>query len=104
MAKTKISKEEFGHLEGLSKLRLKKEERDKIRNMLSETLKTVSVLDELNTKDVEALDHPTGSLKNVTREDTVVSSLSQKDALSGAKKSFKGYFVVDSVFEEGNDE
>ncbi len=38
--------------------------------------------------------------KNVYRSDTIESSLTQEEALSNAKKSYNGYFVVPYVFEE----
>lgn len=103
MPKAKISKEEFKHLSNLSKMYPKKGESERIRGMLSEALDAIQVLDELDTKGVETLDHPTGEVVNVFRKDEIRKSLTQKEALSNAKNAHNGYFIVDSVFEETSD-
>lgn len=62
---------------------------------------TIDVINQLNEVDTSKLP-PTSSvsrLANVTREDEVDLGrvLSQEQALSGAKRTHKGFFVVDQI-------
>ena len=63
-----------------------------------QTLKVIDQLNELDTSQVKPTSQVTG-LTNVWREDKVDKSrmLTQKQALSNAKKTHKGYFVVPAV-------
>lgn len=98
--KVNLSPKDFSNLATLSNLSPSKEESDTIRNQLSEALNAMDVLNELDTKDVAPLNHPTGEMVNVYRKDEVTSSLSQKEALSNAKSTHNGYFQVDAIFED----
>ena len=64
-----------------------------------QTLKTISLLDELDTSKVDSTFQVTG-MHNVFRKDKIDKPkiLSQKQALSNAKKTHQGYFVVPYVF------
>jgi len=102
MKNTKLSKKEFDHIVKLSNMFPANHEKEKIRGMLGEALEAVEVFKELDTANVPTLDHPT-DLKNVLREDEVVASLSQEEALSGAVRKHDGYFVVDAVFDNSDE-
>lgn len=97
--KINLSLEDFSNLATLSSLSPSKEESDTIRSQLSEALNAMDVLNELDTKDIAPLNHPTGDMTNVYREDEVTPSLSQEEALSNAKSTHNGYFKVDAIFE-----
>ena len=100
MSKVNLSRNDFNNLAELSNLKPTKEESDDIRNQLSEALNAMSVLNELDTKNIKPLNHPTGNTTNVLREDEVTPSLTQEEALSNAKNTHKGYFTVNAIFEE----
>jgi len=101
MTKTDLTIKQFEHLIALSNLKLKNSEKESIRGMLSEAIEAVGVLDQLDTNNTLTLDHPT-SLTNINREDEIKPSLTQNEALSNAKKTKGGYFVVEAIFEESN--
>ena len=62
----------------------------------------VASMDEIKNLDVDDIAETTRVTeeKNVLREDVVMPSLSQEDALKNAKKTHKGFFVVPSVLEK----
>lgn len=85
----------------LSKLPIDPKEQTYFTRQFNQTLKTVDQLSELDTKNTPDTYHVTG-LSNITRDDVVEkkSMLSQKEALSNAKQTHKGYFVVKAIFDE----
>lgn len=99
MKKQMLTEEEVKHVAGLANLTLTKEEVMKIQKQLSETLKYVEVLNELDTDKVEPTSQVTG-LMNITREDKIVPSISQKDSLSGSSFKDNGFFKTNSVIEK----
>lgn len=96
--KKKLTRQQVLHVAKLANLRLKKGEISKFQKQLSEVLDYISQLDELDTKKTESTSQVPG-LENVFREDKPTSSLSRKEALSGAKKDHNGLFRVKAVFE-----
>lgn len=94
-----LSEEEVRHIAKLANLSLTDEEVKKFQKQLSETLEYVEILNELNTESVEATSQVTG-LINVSREDFVKPSISQEEALSGAKSKFNNCFKVKAVIEK----
>lgn len=84
------------HIAKLANLPLSKDEEEKFEKQLAETLEYVSVLNEINTKNVEPTSQVTG-LENVTREDETTPSLSQEDALKNAKSTHNGFFKVKAI-------
>ena len=81
----------------LAKLRLSEKEIEKFRQQLSSILNYVDQLKELDTKNIEPTSQVTG-LENVSREDKVLPSMSQEEALSNAKETYKGFFKVKAIF------
>jgi len=51
------------------------------------------------TAQVEETSQVTG-MENVFREDEIKPSLSQDEVLANAPRKYKGYFVVEAIFEE----
>ena len=95
--KNKLSQKEVRHIAKLANLKLTPGEVIKFQKQLGDILDYVSLLDQLNTKDVKPTSQVTG-LKNVFRKDKVKSSLTQKEALANTKKKYKGYFKIKSIF------
>lgn len=94
-----LSKSQVKHIAKLANLHLTEKEGRKFQKQLSETLDYIKILDELDTKNVEPTSQVTGKV-NQFREDKVEKSFSQKEALSNAKKTYKGHFVAPYVFGE----
>lgn len=90
---------DVAHVAKLANLTLNKEELKKFEKQLSETLDYVSQLEEIDTKDVESTSQVTG-LKNVTRKDRVIPSLSQEEVLSNTKSKHNGFFKVPAILED----
>lgn len=90
---------DINHIAKLANLSLTTEEKVKFEKQLTETLKYIENLKEVDTKDVKPTDHVT-NLENVTREDVVTPSLSQEQALSNAKDKYNGFFKVKAVLDE----
>lgn len=88
----------ISHITKLANLFLLPSEKTKLEKQLEETIDYVNELNEINTKNIEPTSQVT-SLENVTREDIVKSSLSQKEALSNSKSVHKGFFKVKAIFE-----
>lgn len=93
-----LTKDQVKHIAKLANLKLTGAEINKFRKQLSKVLDYVEQLNKLNTKKVEPTSQVTG-LENVLREDEPRPSLSQKEVLSGAKKTEKGMFKIKAIFE-----
>lgn len=85
----------------LSDLSVDANEQTYFTKQFNETLNIIGKLNKLDTKKVPPTNHVTG-LSNIFRKDVVERKrmLSQKEALSNAKSSHKGYFVVKAIFNE----
>jgi aspartyl-tRNA(Asn)/glutamyl-tRNA(Gln) amidotransferase subunit C len=88
------------HIAKLANLPLSDEEIKKFDKQLAETLKYVENLAEIDTKNLKPTSHVTG-LENVTRDDVAQPSLTQKQALSNAKKTYHGSFEVEAILDNG---
>ncbi|MBI1982167.1 MAG: Asp-tRNA(Asn)/Glu-tRNA(Gln) amidotransferase subunit GatC [Candidatus Levybacteria bacterium] len=87
------------HIAKLANLSLKEEEKEKFEKQLSSILDYVKKLEEVDTSKVEPTPQVTG-LKNITREDQTIPSLSQEEALSNAKNKHNGFFKVKTILEK----
>lgn len=94
--KTKIDIDKVAKLANLS---LSQKEKIHFQTQLEEILSYISKLDNLNSQNVQPIDHITG-LENIGREDSTRPSLTQEDALKNAPKTHNGFFVVNAIFEE----
>jgi aspartyl-tRNA(Asn)/glutamyl-tRNA(Gln) amidotransferase subunit C len=88
----------ISHVAKLANIKIDDKELKHLEPQISEILKYIEKLNELNTKSVEETSQVT-KLENITRADKSGQSLSQEEALSNSKKTEKGSFVVDSIFE-----
>lgn len=89
---------DVAHVAKLANLPLKPKEEKKFEKQLSEILSYVEKLENIDTKDVEMTSQVTG-LKNVTREDGAIPSLSQEEALSNSKSNHNGLFKVKAILQ-----
>jgi aspartyl-tRNA(Asn)/glutamyl-tRNA(Gln) amidotransferase subunit C len=101
MVKNVVTTSDIDKLAKLSALPITDEQKSSLTNQVGITVEYVSKLQELPTKDMRETSQVTG-VENVYRDDVVDSSriLSQVEALSNAKKTYNGLFVVDAVFKE----
>ena len=95
---SKLTKTEVEHIGKLANLDLNKNALEKFGRELAEILDFVSKLSSVDTTQVSPLSNVTGK-KNIFREDKVEASLSQKEALSNAPSTHKGFFKIKAIFE-----
>lgn len=95
----KLTRDQVKHVAKLAELTLSDQEIEKLEKQLSETLKFVDGLNEVNTENVEPTHSVTG-LSNVSRSDETEPSLSQNQALQNAKSKENGFFKVKAIFEK----
>lgn len=84
----------------LAKLTLTADEETKLSVQLSSVLDYINKLNELKIEKVAETSQVTG-LENITGADEISPSLSQDDALTGAKSKKDGYFQVEGVLKNG---
>lgn len=87
------------HLAKLANVKLTKDQ----EKVLSESIPSVmEYMDEIKNLDLDKIPETSRVTEeiNVLREDIVEPSLSQKEALSNAKRTYNGFFVVPYVFEK----
>lgn len=97
MKKQALTIQDTKKIAGLAKLPLSDKETTVITRQLSETINSVDVLSTLQTDRTPGTFQVTG-LTNIYRQDEVQPSFSQEEALSNAKHTHNGYFVVPYVF------
>jgi aspartyl-tRNA(Asn)/glutamyl-tRNA(Gln) amidotransferase subunit C len=87
------------HIAKLANLSLTSDEIQTFEKQLSDVLEYVEKLGQADTGGVLETSQVTG-LENVTRVDTAGISLSQADAVSGAKAMKQSMFQVKGIFKE----
>lgn len=93
-----LSKDEVKHIASLANLPLNAEEVEKFRKQIPEILEHVNRLQELDLDGVEETPQVTNKT-NELREDKVLESLSQEEALGQSSRTKSGYFVVKAIFD-----
>lgn len=95
-----INKEVIKQVANLAYLYLKKAELLKFKSQLSKVFAFFETVNKLQTKKLKLTSH-TLDIVNRFREDKIDKDrvLSQEEALSQAKNTHKGYFLVKSVFK-----
>jgi aspartyl-tRNA(Asn)/glutamyl-tRNA(Gln) amidotransferase subunit C len=97
MSKNKtITKKQVEHLAKLASLELTSEEINKYQSDLDEIMDFMNQIKNLDLKSIEETSRTTDE-ENVLRNDEVIPSLTQEEALSNAKKTHKGFFLVPHV-------
>lgn len=95
----KLTLDQVKHVAKLANLPLDVKEEEKYSQQLSKILEYVEQLNQVDTSKIEPIFNVSGQ-ETVEREDTVVASLSQAEALSNASNKRDGMFVTKGVFEE----
>ena len=94
-----MTKINIHHVATLANLPIPEEKLLLLEKQLEQTVEHVQRLNELDTSKVDETSDITG-LRNIMREDVVEPSLSQEEALSNAKHTHNGLFVVPVILEE----
>ena len=93
-----VSLDDVRKVAHLAKLELTEEEEARIAEDLGQMLDYMAALNELDTDNVLPTAHVL-PISNVFREDTVMPSLPQAEALANAPSSGHGHFRVPKVIE-----
>ena len=101
MVKKQITQADVEKIARLANLEVSDKEKKLFSEQFTHSLDVINQLQEVDTQGVRTTHQVTG-LKNVTREDKIDETrmLSQKEALSQAKKTHKGFFVVPAVIHK----
>ena len=93
-----INEDHIAELEGLAKISLAPEEKDKIKSELSVMLRHMEVLNELDVDDVEPLSHTQNGAVTL-RADEPRESLPAEALLVNAPEKDGSFFAVPKAFE-----
>lgn len=96
---SRLTREEVRKIALLSRLDFDDDEADAFADQISSILEYVQKLNELNTDGVEPTSHSL-SLASVMREDAVVPSLANEQALANAPEAETGCFRVPPIIQE----
>lgn len=94
----RISKEEIEHIAMLARLKFTSEEKELFVSQLSSILDYMEKLNELDTKDIEPTSHVL-SLINVMRDDIMVESIPQEEALMNAPSRTDKFYRVPKIID-----
>ena len=94
-----LTRDEVAKIAHLARLALTEEELTHYGEQLSAALDYAARLNELDLSGVDAA-APAGSLSNVMRDDVVMPSLANEDALFNAAATAEGQFLIQAVLEE----
>jgi aspartyl-tRNA(Asn)/glutamyl-tRNA(Gln) amidotransferase subunit C len=95
---SKIDKDTVDRIAHLARLEFADSEKAELITNMNRMLEFVDKLNELNTDRVEPLIYMCDEV-NVLRDDVVVESISQKEALMNAPKKDSDYFKVPKVVD-----
>lgn len=98
MPASKISLEEVQKVARLARLSLSEDETRGLQHDLDGILGYVALLDEVDTSGVEPTAHAI-AVASALREDVIIPSLPQEEALAAAPASRDGGFAVPKVLE-----
>lgn len=93
-----MNREMIIELEGLAKLDLPENERDKILEDFIYLTNQFKKISEVDTTEVKPLVHVT-SLTNVLREDITIKTIPREEILKNAPEQNDGYFQVPQTLE-----
>lgn len=94
-----ITRDDIRYLADLAKIPLPDEYLPKYQKEIGTIFKLINKLQEVDTNSTEPTSQVTG-LINIFREDIVIVSLTQEEALKNAKRTHDGFFEVDAVLED----
>jgi aspartyl-tRNA(Asn)/glutamyl-tRNA(Gln) amidotransferase subunit C len=93
-----VTKKDVDYVADLARLQPDEKERESLANDMNQILEYISTLDEVDTSDVEPLEHVT-ELDYRLRDDKAKEPLSHEDALKNAPDADTDYFRVPRVIE-----
>lgn len=94
-----VSKEDVQYMAHLARLELKDEEADHLKEDMNKILGYMETLSELDTSEVEPLEHVTEITAGSFRKDEAKEPISHEDALKNAPDADSDYFRVPRVIE-----
>jgi len=98
----KLNEEELAYTAGLARLSIADTEAGRLLSELGKILSNAEKLNELDTTDVEPLEHISehiGGFCNVLREDVVIESIDSEELMKCAPSCENGYYKVPIVVE-----
>jgi len=93
-----VTKKDVDYIADLARLQLTEEETDSLASDMNQILDYMSTLEELDTSDVEPLEHVI-DLEYRLRDDKAKEPLSHEDALKNAPDADSDYFRVPRVID-----
>ena len=93
-----ISKEQVEYMASLAKLKIAEEKLDEFTSNISEVLKYLEILNEVDTKDVEPL-YQVYDYNQVFREDLVEEGLTREEVLENTVEKQYGYFKLLNIMD-----
>lgn len=93
-----ISKEQVEYITSLAKFKVSKENLEAFTQDISNVLKYLEILEEVDTKDVEPL-YQVYEYNQVFREDVVEEGLSRKEVLENTVEKQYGYFKLLNIMD-----
>lgn len=96
MKKQHLSKKDVEHVAWLAHIELSEEEKDLFTEQFNDILEYFKKIDEIDTEDIEPTFHVL-DLKNVTRKDEIVPSMSSEEALKQAPRKQKKFFKAPRI-------
>lgn len=93
-----VTKEEVKYVADLARLQFTDEETERLKGDLNQILDYMETLDELDTSDVEPLEHVI-DLEYRLRDDTAQEPVTHNEALKNAPDADSDYFRVPRVIE-----
>ena len=94
-----VTRKDVEYIAQLARLRFKDEELESFTHQLNEILNYVEKLNELDTDNVEPLNHPIENV-NVFREDELKPSVDTEEALKNAPDRTDEFFKVPKVINQ----
>lgn len=94
-----VTKKDVYYVANLARLQLSDEEAEGLQKDMNKILGYIETLNELDTSDVEPLDHVTEITASSFRKDVAKEPLSHEDALKNAPDADSDYFRVPKVIE-----
>jgi len=99
MSSMKISPSDLDHIAKLARIELSQNEKEVFLPQLESILDYFDVLNKVNIDGV-APTYRVNEQNNVSRQDIIKESFSQKESLSTASKTKNGYFVVPGTIKK----
>ncbi len=94
-----VSKDEVYYVANLARLQLEENEAESLQKDMNKILGYIDTLNELDTTDIEPLEHVMEITASTFRKDVAREPLSHEDALKNAPDADSDYFRVPRVIE-----